>query len=439
MQLRRCTQGLCLIAALAICYAYVLDDPAVLLAGCTLAGGILGQYILFSRRIRETAASVRIQRSAERTLVRKGTTLRMNTLITLQVPPRIHAEITEQLPPGAALQDGIISLVTKPDTRPQDHHLSYRITPLVHGTLQFTGVTIDVRNLFFTTRIDLSAEPFSGPSLLVQPVGFFESSLRRSTIESREIEKMSVVSGFGIRALREYYAGDDIRAIDWKHSAKYDKLYVREYTGVINLPPLLIVDLPWNGSPVSEPDFNRFAAAVAGMAEYSVKTFQYVSILLVSGPNILQYIGEEKDIQRCMSALRDWMHPVARTVHLYHVHDRADLRGQIRKLDEELALDGNIQDRAFCTALRKHCLNALQHQRNPAFYGQLARTISPLTIDDLFIFSMGTGDISHIRMMIRQARGMKVKVHLRVPDTGALSSGSSGWSRLGADTLEVFA
>jgi uncharacterized protein (DUF58 family) len=439
VQLRRCTQGLCLVAALIICCAYVLDDMVVLLAGCTLIGGIVGQYLLFDRQFRETVASVTIQRSPERTQVRKGTTLRMTTSITLRVPPRIQVELTERLPHGAALQDGTTSITAISDPMPRDYHLSYRITPLIHGTLHFPGISMVVRNLFFITQIELSAESFSGPALLVQPVGIFESSMRRSTIESREIEKMSVVSGFGIRALREYYAGDDIRAIDWKHSAKYDKLYVREYTGVINLPPLIVVDLPWSGAAVPEPDFNRLVAAVAGMAEYSVRTFQYVSILLVSGPNILQYMGEEKDIQRCMSDLREWMHPAERTVHLYHLLDRADLRGQIRRLEDHLSQEENDRARAFCINLRKYTLTALQHQRNPAFYGQLARTISPLTLDDLFLFSLGSGDTSHIRMVIRQARSMKIKVHLRVPDISSGSYGTSSWSRLGPDTLEVFA
>jgi hypothetical protein len=207
---------------------------------------------------------------------------------------------------------------------------------------------------------------------------------------------------------------------------------------VINLPPLLIVDLPWTGDSPSDSDFNRLVAAVAGMAEHSVKTFQSVSVLIVSGPNILEYIGGEKDIQRCMSALREWMHPVQRSVHLYHTLDRADMRHHIRTLEEQIPDVEDIPVRRFYSALHKNYKTALQHQRNPAFSGQLVRTVSPLTIDDLFLFSLGTGDASHIRLIIRQARSMKLRVHVRVPDMGIISSPTTGWSRMGADTMEAF-
>jgi hypothetical protein len=203
---------------------------------------------------------------------------------------------------------------------------------------------------------------------------------------------------------------------------------------MITLPPLLIVDLPWSGAPVPDAEFSRLVTAVAGMAEYSVRTFHSVSILLVSGPNILEYIGEEKDIQRGMSALREWMHPVHRTVHLYHIHDRADLRQQIRLLENQIPAEEDIPVRRFFAALHTNYLAAIQHQRKPAFSGQLVRTLSPLPMDDIFLFSGGTGDVSHIRIIIRQARSLKFRVHVRVPDTG-----SDGWSRMGADTVEAFA
>jgi hypothetical protein len=43
------------------------------------------------------------------------------------------------------------------------------------------------------------------------------------------------------------------------------------------------------------------AGAVAGMAEHSVRNYQYVTMVLVSGPNILQVVEEEKDLRQGMA------------------------------------------------------------------------------------------------------------------------------------------
>ena len=128
----------------------------------------------------------------------------------------------------------------------------------------------------------LSAEQFQGPVLSVQPRGLFESSRRGLSGGNREIEKMAVLSALGVRSLREYYAGDDLRRIDWKMTAKHNKLFVREYAGIMNLPPLIIVDLPWREAPYPGDEFARMVAAVAGQVEHSTTMNHYSTVLLIS-------------------------------------------------------------------------------------------------------------------------------------------------------------
>ena len=437
--MRRCAQGLSLVNIVIASCAYILDDIALLLAAGTLLAALLGQYLLFDYRFRGIVTSVAVQRSLERSQVRKGTTLRVATTVTLTVPPAMHAQITERLSPQVVVQDGDTTLSVEPDLNPSTCQFRYRITPVVHGKMRFSGITLSVQNTFFSHAIDLLADPFSGPNLLIQPVGIFETSCKRSTTESREVEKLKVVSGFGIRALREYYAGDDLRRIDWKLSAKHNKLYVREYTGMISLPPLLIIDLPWRAAPCSDADLDRMASAVAGQAEHAIRSYQYVSLLIISGANILFFSSEEKDLQRCMSVLREWMHPVERVVHQYHSRDRSDIREDVRHLETIIMQGGEPGSIAFSGTLRKQYISMIMHMQIPAFTGQIARTLSSVAIDECYLFSLGCGDESHIRQIIRQAKIAKIIIHIRLPGAVAASVDSADRIYRAADTVEAFA
>jgi uncharacterized protein (DUF58 family) len=438
MHLRRCASGISLLAILLIATAYILDDLVVLFSGVSLCMMMLVGYSRFLYLVRNTVRSVEIQRTAERSRILKGATIRVSTSITIQVPPGMEVKVNEVLPYSLAVQDGITSLQVHGSPSPARHSLTYRITPVVHGEFQFPGISLEIRDYFFTTTFHLICEGYNGPLLTVQPVGLFESSSPWSG-GTREIDKMNLVSGIGIRSLREYYAGDNIRNIDWKLSAKFGKLFVREYMGTVNLPPLIIIDLPWSGSPCPDRDFDRMVTSVAGVAEQAVRNCQSVSLLLVSGPNVLEFIAEEKDAQHCMSRLREWMHPVERTVHQYRTRDRSELRLMARTL--ETRSQGEVDNRLlpFYSCLKKWYLTGIPSQKPTVFAGQLNRVFPSLAVDEIYLFTPGAGDTSHIRQIIRLARAMKFRVHLRTPSVGTESFEPSFWGRLGVDTLEAFA
>ncbi len=439
MRLKRCAQGISLLVILLFACALILDDLAILLAGSTLLAGLYGLWYSFDRRFRQAVASVRVERSLERAVVRMGTTLRVKNAITLQVPSHMQVSVSEILPAGIVVQDGETTASSGTSPAPVTWRFAYRITPVVHGTMHFSGITLVAQDSFFETSSVLSAEPFRGPVLSVQPRGLFEPSGRGLGAETREIEKMAALSALGVRSLREYYAGDDLRRIDWKMTAKHNKLFVREYAGVVNLPPLIIVDLPWRGASYPDDAFARMVAAVAGQVEHSTTMYHYSTVLLISGPNILHVIIEEKDLQRSLSELREWMHPVERTAHFYRMTDRSDLRRRIRALEipSDRTPDPFLQK--FLGSLKKQYLSSLQAQQTPAFNSQIARTFSTLTVDEVYLFSLFTGDTSHLVHLIRQAKAMNLRVHVRTPKGLNLVSFPVSKGLPGADTVEVFA
>lgn len=439
MELRRCTRGTGLLALLLLALAAILDEPAIFFAGSAILAGIVVAGLRFDRRCRAVVRSVSVFRSPERTRVRTGNAVGVATDITIRAPTGIAVEGAEIFPAGVAVQDGIPSFSQAGTGAEEKHRLRYRILPLVHGTLPVRGISLGIRDNLFATTFALTADRYSGPPLQVLPQGAFVPAGSHSSMETREIEKMSALRGYGIRGLREYYAGDSLRNIDWKLSAKHDKLFIREYTGLTNLPPVLVADLPWSGLPYTLPEFERMVQLVAGRAEHAVRNNQYFTLILVSGPNILQVIEEERDLQHGMTLLREWLHPSERLVHWYRVPGRSALRNRIGMLDQRMQEKTAGSHTSFFAALKEEYQEVLPCQRQTAFSTDLVRVLSHFGSDTMVIFSLCAGDSSHIREIIRQAKMMKFSVHLRSPAAAVPSFSPSGRGETIPDSVEAFA
>lgn len=177
-------------------------------------------------------------------------------------------------------------------------------------------------------------------------------------------------------------------------------------------------------------------SSVTGVAERSVMTNRTVSLLFVSGPNILEYIAEERDLQYCLSRIREWMHPAERTSHQYRTRDRSELRLQVRTLDTRMHTGSRFE--VFYAGLRKQYLTAIASRKPTVFDRQLSRLFAGLSVEEIFLFTLGSGDTSHIRQILREAAVAKIRVHLRTPAPGPGSFEPAAWARLGAASLEAF-
>lgn len=414
MLLRRCTQGLCIIGFILLSGAIILDDMPLLLAGGTLIAGILGQYLVFDHQIRAVVSSAEVRRSVSRNPVRRGMVLQVTTRFTFRGTPRMHVQISDLLPPNTLIADGTTTITTRPDPTAQEHLCSYRIIPLIHGTLNFSGISVTVRNLFFEDTIRMTRESDQKPDITVQPSALFAVPSSESSEGTRDNRKASIWSSIDIHSLREYITGDDLRHVDWKISAKHDKLFIRKYTQPTNFPPLIIVDLPWCGTPCPEKEFERMVSEVTGLVKHTIQTYQYVSVLFISGPNILHLIREERNMSRCIMELREWMHPSERQVHFYRMADRSDLRSRVRNAEHALEQTTDNPTQAFCALLHNRYISILQYQRTPAFSGQVARTVSQLRMTQAYLFSLGCGDTSHIRHVVRPLKTQMIRVHIRM-------------------------
>ena len=150
-------------------------------------------------------------------------------------------------------------------------------------------------------------------------------------------------------------------------------------------------------------------------------------------------MADEKDLERCISVLREWMHPAERTVHFYRAADRSDLRSQIHAIETAQETTPDAETLRFLGSLRAYYGTTLQNQKMYAFTAQVVRALSSLTADELVLFSLFSGDISHLRQIARQAKTAKIRVHVRMPGTIEPPLRAFYQARLGADTMEAFA
>jgi uncharacterized protein (DUF58 family) len=392
----------------------VLDDLSVLLAAAVLIAGIAGQYIIFGYRMQEVVSSVGFFRTLSRDQVRRGMAVEVTTKITFHVPPRVQVKISDLFPSQADFVDGVTEISAWPDPETQTCSFTYTIVPVIHGTHLFSGLQVDIRNLFFEDSMILSRKSDLEPAIFVQPTGLFAPPNSDLGDGMLDLRKSSTWSGADIHSLRDYIVGDDLRHVDWKVSAKYEKLVIRKYTAPMSHPPLVIIDLPWNGSPFPEKAFSLMISEVTGMVRHTIQTYQQVSVLLISGPNIIHLIREEKNLARCLNELREWMHPAERPVHFYHTPDRSDLRSHIRIIGNTLPDETDPLKRAFLEKLQNRYESVLDNLRNPAFTGQVGRALTQVTFSEAYLFSLECGDTSHIRHVVRPLRSRNIIVHTRM-------------------------
>ena len=110
---------------------------------------------------------------------------------------------------------------------------------------------------------------------LIRKIRHIEISTRHLVAESFAGEYHSVFKGQGIEFedVREYYAGDDIRAIDWNVTARMGSPYVRRYLEEREATVLLAMDASASGDFGSVGRFKReLAAELAAVLSFAATT-----------------------------------------------------------------------------------------------------------------------------------------------------------------------
>jgi len=440
----RPTPTLTALAILAVAmeiYAWIFDDTAALMAGGVLILFAFTRGFAFQRVLSSTAASVVCDRSTENLILRQGGSTSVETRITARVPRGAGLELTDIIPPGGAVIHGNSCLTTEGTGILRNYSLSYRIAYYATGEFRFGGIGLSLKDPFFSTRLNLTGGDFRKPAVYVEPLNQFS---RRSGLEGAgemEIEKITPLKGYGIRAFRLYKDGDDPRAIDWKLTAKHGKTYVREYAGLAGTPFLLVIDLP---DPEQDSDpraFDQMLGAVNDAIMQGQVFDHACGLLLISGPNLIKFVPAERSTLHARRLI-DEARRIPRVQSYFRYLEPSSARGMVAKIDRETVemkggKEGNPVDEHYLR-LNEVYKGFLAGMRTPIFGMQVGNVIRTRKNSGVYIFSLYQGDISHLRSVVLQAKQAGCETVLQVPSALPDGGRSGELSRIrGVGTMVI--
>jgi uncharacterized protein (DUF58 family) len=415
VKVKRCTRAIITAFLLLLSSALILDNPGLLFVSLALWILIIFRYFLFISRTKSVTTSVQIVRAVDNIHTRQGISRTVTACLTITGEDGVRAVYAEVIPAGLQVEDGEIQTHSLPKGS-HELTLNYRITPLIHGDLKFSGGLLTVQDAFFETEIALYCSSFTGPVLHIHPYPLFEKSRSNSKYGEFESYKILPQKSSCVKTYRKYLHSDDSRTIDWKLTAKYDTLYVREYNSLEKYSPIIIVDLPDLEQEFDEKKFSDLIRAVSGNVEKTLRGGSSLSLLIISGPNIIFSLFGEHDLVRFTTIISERLHPHTRLHHLYRSRTKSDIRKDLKKLShmgDELREDNVI--------LHLSRLNTIYHQHLldsgiNKFSLQISRVFSSVKPDEISLFSLCTGDISYIREIAVQARYGRVRLKVRTPE-----------------------
>nr|WP_319540107.1 DUF58 domain-containing protein [uncultured Methanospirillum sp.] len=357
----------------------------------------------------------------------------VTTRISLTIQEGITAIYSEMTPVGVQIEDGL----NQTDPLFSGAHeltLKYSISPLTHGNITFPGGNVTVQDPFFETTIQLSTSSYNGPVLLVQPAPFFEKKKPDRQSQGVETNKFLVQRGSTIKTYRKYLQDDDSRLIDWKISAKRDELYVREFTSLESNPPLLIIDLPDVDQNYNEEHFSKIVRAISTKIENEVREGTILSLLIISGPNIITFLSHEYYPNSWMTIIREQFHPRIRLHHLYRTKQRIELRKMVKDFRNMNEKGGNNSILRHYSLISTVFQNHLLDTGKNRFSSQISRIFITVRPGIISLYSLCDGDVSHIKEIAHQARFDKIRFILQTTQRSDDFCGQ--YSALRTETIE---
>nr|WP_245249583.1 DUF58 domain-containing protein [Methanolinea mesophila] len=397
--------------------------------------------VAFQHALASTAASATCSRRTENLILRQGGSTSVETTVSLVAPKGACIELTDLTPPGGSVIQGDTTWRTTGTGYPDRSTLRYRLAYFATGELLFGGITIAVKDPFFSARVHLSGDSFRRPAVFVEPLNQFSGKSGLEGTGERELERITPLKGYGIRAFRLYRDGDDPRAIDWKLTAKHGKTYVREYAGLAGAPPLLVIDLPGPGQEGNPAAFDQILGAVNDAIIRGGVYDNSCGLLLISGPNLIKFVPAERSTLHARRLI-DEAGRMPRVYSSFRSLEPSSARGmQVKIAQERTELTGGngpggVDDHLL--RLSEVYRGFLPGMRTPTFDLQVRNVMRARKNSAVYVFSLYQGDLSHLRSLVLQSRQAGCETVLQVPSALPDGGGSGELTMIrGVDTVVI--
>lgn len=399
---RLCKAGILLGGAFLVS-AWIFDDPAFF-----FAGGALWLFLLLSLHMTISAARIAAdslvgKRQTKERFSRSGTQIRMTTTLTCQVPPGYHLEAEEILPESATGITGVTRGIIPCDDGGCTLQYSFRL--LAHGTIHPGGVVLRCSDKLFTVTVPVQKSSLQVPALFVFPKKghAYEGS---GGYGDRETMRRTPLKSSGVRSFREYRQGDNVKAIDWKMTARYGTPYVREYTGSEGGTAALVIDLPDDLGFVTEDEANILKKAVIQRIADIQERREQSLIIVLAGSEIVtvKEITPGGDMLHEISGL---LAPKNRVHTMYRAYAPPMLAAQMRTAGRGMPL----------TPMAETAVTTFSGSADRTEFGETMHHVLLSSRDtELHCYTTGKGDLSHIWAMASAAFALHRPVKIYLPD-----------------------
>jgi len=397
MRLTRTAGGVAALALALAALAIIIESPAAILAAGSLAIFLLWRAGRFSRDFRNLAASLRVNRTVDRMILRQGAAANVRVRVDLTPPPGMEARVRD-VPPA-------VSIASPPLVEPGET-AAYTLRIVAPGRTAFGGIILSACDAFFS--YDLHIRHFEKPGLRVFPVRAAESGGwgKGSGMQDFEVDRRAALDGPSVRGFRLYREGDDPRLIDWKISAKHNVLYTREMTGLEGGTPLVAVDLPARkGDPET---FARYSMIVADAVEGAIESSAGCSLLVIAGGEVIRFIAGTPDIGEAFAAL-DGLALVEPRTPLYRAPGPAILAARAR-----VPGGGGGPEKIYRARLGQTLTTFVRGSRS-SFADAVVAALARTDATEVHIYTLAEGDTSHLAQVVHLAKARGMRVVANVP------------------------
>ncbi|GII53316.1 hypothetical protein Pth03_17050 [Planotetraspora thailandica] len=226
-----------LLAALGAIVVFIAPAPGMAVLGIVL---LLAFLVVIDLLLAGSVRPLRFRREGER-LVRLGQSVTIGLIVENPGSRRVRGVLRDAWPPSA----GATPRELKVDVpRGERRRLTVTLTPTRRGDREAVSVTVrSLGPLGLAARQGTHRVPWS---VRVLPPFLSRKHLPAKLSKLRELDGQhpALVRGQGTEfdSLREYVAGDDVRSIDWRASARRNDVVVRTWRPERDRRVLIVLD-----------------------------------------------------------------------------------------------------------------------------------------------------------------------------------------------------
>jgi len=365
-------------------------DNIPVFSAFSLSLALLADLYIMEKKTEDTANTLSMARNADKKIIIRGKSIKIKADFELNIAPSTQIKIEDRIPEGSIIKDG--SAISPVLNKTGKYSIKYELLCLSHGTNRFRGITLTVSDNFFSKHVNLLKTEMKQPVITVFPAPSF-ISITIPSISGKTTNKETITKGRDVKGYRDYTIYDDIRIIDWKKSAKHNKLIVREYSSQAEEIKTIIINLPDLEDPGAEKN-TEILKRVVGSILLNTEITKKVNIIFISGANIKEIFKPGTSYDE-IAIIMNKINPAFRDKYLYNFTP---------------VYRDYSQNSKFIHVLTEKSGYFLEKRKPHIFETQIYRVFTEADVgENVVLFTLPENDISHLLIIKKVAEMSQIR------------------------------